>query len=287
MYEAFYGLKRRPFLTVPDPEFLYWSDTHRLAITMLRYGILSRAPITVVTGDVGAGKTTLIRHLMAEIPEDLTLGLISNMQRGRGELLHWAMLSLDQEIRDEQYVQTFRRFQDVLIERYAEGRRVVLIIDEAQNLSHAQLEELRMLTNINAEKDELLQLILIGQPKLRELLNRPELEQLVQRISADYHLGPLSLSEARAYISQRLQIAGAKQMIFPTRSCELIFEATRGVPRLINILCDLCLVHGYSEECFQIEEDLIREFLTETAKRGIYTQFTPLSAGPKLVREQP
>jgi len=287
MYEAFYGLKCRPFLTVPDPEFLYWSDTHRLAITMLRYGIVSRAPITVITGDVGAGKTTLIRHLMAEMPEDLTLGLISNMQRGRGELLHWAMLSLDQEIRDEQYVQTFRRFQDVLVERYGEGRRVVLMIDEAQNLSTAQLEELRMLSNINAEKDELLQLILVGQPKLREILNRSELEQLVQRISADYHLGPLTVRETRTYISQRLQIAGATQMIFPARSCDLIFEATGGVPRLINILCDLCLVHGYSEECWQIEENLIREFLIETAERGIYNQFSPLSDGPKLVREQP
>jgi len=287
MYEAFYGLKCRPFLMVPDPEFLYWSDTHRLAITMLRYGLVSRAPITVITGEIGAGKTTLIRHLMSEIPEDLTLGLISNMQRGRGDLLHWAMLSLEQEIRDEQYVQTFMRFQDVLIERYAEGRRVALIIDEAQNLSVSQLEELRMLSNINTEKDELLQLILVGQPKLRELLSRPDLEQLKQRISADFHIEALSLLETRSYISKRLQIAGATQTIFPIRSCDLIFEATGGVPRLINIICDLCLVHGFSEECFQIEEDLIREFLTETAKRGIYSQFTPLSAGPKLVREQP
>lgn len=287
MYEAFYGLKCRPFLTVPDPEFLYWSDTHRLAMTMLRYGIVSRAPITVITGSVGAGKTTLIRHLMSEMPEDLTLGLISNMQRGRGELLHWAMLSLDQELCDEQYVQTFRRFQEVLVERYAEGRRVVLIIDEAQNLSISQLEELRMLSNINAEKDELLQLILVGQPKLRELLDRPELEQLVQRISADYHLGSLSLRETHTYINQRLQTAGATQMIFPSRSCDLIFEATGGIPRLINILCDLCLVHGYSEERWQIEEELIRELLIETADRGIYKQFTSLSKGPKLVREQP
>jgi type II secretory pathway predicted ATPase ExeA len=182
MYEAFYGLKCRPFLMVPDPEFLYWSDTHRLAITMLRYGLVSRAPITVITGGIGTGKTTLIRHLMAEIPEDLTLGLISNMQRGRGDLLHWAMLALEQEVRDEQYVQTFMRFQDVLIARYAEGRRVALIIDEAQNLAVSQLEELRMLSNINTEKDEILQLILVGQLKLRELLGRPDLEQLKQRI---------------------------------------------------------------------------------------------------------
>jgi type II secretory pathway predicted ATPase ExeA len=287
MYEAFYGLKCRPFLMVPDPEFLYWSDTHRLAITMLRYGLVSRAPITVITGGIGTGKTTLIRHLMAEIPEDLTLGLISNMQRGRGDLLHWAMLALEQEVRDEQYVQTFMRFQDVLIARYAEGRRVALIIDEAQNLAVSQLEELRMLSNINTEKDEILQLILVGQLKLRELLGRPDLEQLKQRISADFHIEPLSLRDTRSYIAKRLQIAGATQTIFPIRSCDLIFEATGGVPRLVNIICDLCLVHGFSEECLQIEEDLIREFLTETAKRGIYSQFTPLSVGPKLVREQP
>lgn len=288
MYEEFYGLKCRPFLTAPDPEFLYWSDTHKLAITMLRYGIRSRAPITVITGGIGAGKTTLIRHLMAEIPEDLTLGLISNMQRGRGELLHWAMLSLEQELRDEQYVQTFRRFQDVLIERYAEGRRVVLIIDEAQNLAVAQLEELRMLSNINAEKDELLQLILVGQPNLRNLLNRPDLEQLVQRISADFHIEPLSLRETRDYITERLQIAGATKTIFTASSCDLIYEATGGVPRLVNILCDLSLVHGFSDDCRLIEEEIIREFLLETAKRGIYNQFTmPLSKGPKLVRGQP
>ncbi len=170
MYEAFYSLKCRPFLVVPDPEFLYWSETHRLAISMLRYGIFARAPITVITGETGAGKTTLIRHLMEEMPEELTLGLISNMQRGRGELLHWVMLSLEQEIHDEPYVRTFQRFQDVLVERYAEGRRVVVIIDEAQNLSVTQLEELRMLSNINSGKDEILQLILVGQPKLRELL---------------------------------------------------------------------------------------------------------------------
>lgn len=286
MYEEFYGLNCRPFLTVPDPSFLYWSDTHRLAITMLRYGITSRAPITVITGDVGSGKTTLLRHLMTEIPEDVTLGLISNMQSGRGELLHWAMLCLDQEIENEPYVRTFRRFQEVLVERYAEGRRVVLIIDEAQNLSVEQLEELRMLSNINSDKDELLQLVLVGQPGLREILARRDLEQLVQRISADFNIGPLTQVETRKYINRRMKLAGATQTIFPARSCDLIFEATGGVPRMINILCDLCLVHGFSDECHQIEEDLIRDFLNETNERGIYNQFTLLSGRPTLVREQ-
>ena len=286
MYEAFYGLKCRPFLMVPDPGFLFWSETHRDGISMLRYGIASRAPITVLTGDVGAGKTTLIRHLLDEMPEDVTLGLISNMQRGRGELLHWAMLCLEQEIIDEPYVRTFQRLQDVLVQRYAEGRRVVLIVDEAQNLSVAQLEELRMLSNINSESDELLQIILVGQPKLRELLRRPELEQFVQRISSDFHLGRLSLRETRGYITRRLEIAGATQTIFTGRSCDLIYEATQGVPRLVNILCDLCLACGYFDSRRLVEEDLVRELLTDIGERGIYSQFTPLSDGPKLVRKQ-
>jgi len=286
MYEEFYNLTCRPFLTVPDPEFLYWSETHRLGISMLRYGIVTRAPITVVTGEIGAGKTTLIRHLMADIPEDLTLGLISNMQWGRGDLLHWMMLSLDQEIREEPYVRTFKRFQDILLECYAAGRRVVIIVDEAQNLSVAQLEELRMLSNINSDKDELLQLILVGQPKLRELLTRTELEQFVQRVSADFHLGRLTLRETREYIIRRLTIAGAKDTIFPVRSCDLIYEATGGVPRLVNILCDLCLVCGYSEDRRLIEEDLVRELLSDAAERGLYSQFMPLSEGPVLVLRQ-
>lgn len=287
MYEEFYRLTSRPFLTVPDPDFLYWSDAHSLAFTMLRYGLQSRAPITVITGEIGAGKTTLLRHLMNEMPEDLTVGLVSNMQAGRGELLHWVMMGLDQPFTDEPYVKIFRQFQDFVIKCYAQGRRVVLIFDEAQNLDVAALEELRMLSNINADKDELLQLILVGQPQLRDLLARPELVQFSQRISSDFHLGPLGEVEVEQYITRRLMLAGCEERIFPTRTCELIYEATGGVPRLINILCDLLLMYGFSDERPVIDEDLLREFLAGTKRRGIYTQFNPLSGGPKLVQNAP
>lgn len=134
MYESFYGLTQRPFLTLPDPDFMYWSDNHTMAFTMLRYGVMSRAPITVITGDVGAGKTTLLRYLLRELPEDVTTGLVSNMQEGRGELLHWVMMALDQPFdANEPYVSLFKRFQDFVIKAYSERRRVLLIIDEAQN----------------------------------------------------------------------------------------------------------------------------------------------------------
>lgn len=283
MYEPFYGLSRRPFTTVPDPSGLYWSDGHSQAFAMLRYGILSRAPVTVITGEIGAGKTTLIRHLLGEVPEDLTVGLVSNMAEGRGELLDWVLMSLGQEIGNGSYVRTFTRFEEFVIQRYAEGRRVLVIIDEAQNLGAVTLEELRLLTNINSDGDELLQIVLSGQPQLRDLLARPELVQFRQRISCDYHLGRMSTGETAEYIAARLRAAGASRRIFTAPACALIHEVTAGVPRLINILCDLALVYGYADDRDLIEEDLLREFLEAARKRGIYTQFAPVSKPLELV----
>lgn len=277
MYEAFYGLTKRPFRTVPDPEGFYWSESHSQAFAMLRYGILSRAPVTVVTGEIGAGKTTLIRHLLTEVPEDLTVGLVSNLAEGRGELLDWIMMEFAQPFGEESYVKMFARFQDFVIQRYAEGRRVLLIVDEAQNLGPRLLEELRLLTNINSDGDELLQLILSGQPQLRELLGRSELVQFAQRISADYHLGRLSGSETEQYILSRLETAGATRNIFTRPACGLIHEMTGGLPRMINILCDLALACGYAEDRTVIDEDILCDLYEEAQKRGIYTQFSPPS----------
>lgn len=284
MYESFFGLKERPFLTLPDPDFLFWSDNHIMAFTMLRYGVMTRAPLTVITGDIGAGKTTLLRRLLRELPDEVTTGLISNMQDGRGELLHWVMMALDQPFdANEPYVSLFKRFQDFVIDAYAADRRVLLIFDEAQNLGVKSLEELRMLSNINSDKDELLQIILVGQPELRELIARPELIQFSQRISSDFNLGALNKAETVKYIRRRLTIAGATAEIFPTRTCELIHEATGGVPRLINILCDFCLLYGFSADSAVITEDLLHEFLDSAKQRGIYNQFTPFRKTPKLV----
>ena len=286
MYEKFYRLKSRPFLTVPDPDFLYWAEAHTLAFTMLRYGLIARAPVTVVTGEIGAGKTTLLRQLLREIPADLAVGLVSNMQQGRGELLEWVLTALNQPIPDgEPYVRMFRRLQDFVVDRYAQGKRVILIFDEAQNMDVQTLEELRMLSNMNADKDELIQIVLVGQPQLRDLLNRPELVQFAQRISADFHLGPLDRDDVERYVQHRLQVAGAQWRIFPARTCHLIHHAARGVPRLVNILAELALVYGYSAESRVIDEKLLREFLGSAQARGLYQQFAPLEDGPKLVRD--
>lgn len=285
MYEAFYGLRHRPFLMTADPDFLYWSNIHTLAFTMLRYGVMSRAPLTVITGEIGAGKTTLIRHLINELPEDVVVGLVSNMQEGRGELLHWVMMSFGQSFEDGSYVRNFQRFQDHLIENYADGRRSILIVDEAQNMSPASLEELRMLSNINADKDELLQIILVGQPQLRELLRDPCLAQVVQRIAADFHIEALGRDDVIAYIQHRLKVAGASWRIFPDRTCELIHEATGGIPRLVNSLCDLCMVYGFSDDRKTITEEVLRDFLSGVERHGIFAKFRPLGRSPQLVRQ--
>lgn len=285
MYEEFYQLDSRPFTASPDPRFIYWTEGHLLAYTMLRYGVITNALITVVTGAIGAGKTTLLRQFMQEVPNDYRVGLISNLKGGRGELLQWVFMALDEPCGEDSYVNLFRRFQDLVVSTYANGKRVLLIIDEAQNLPVEMLEELRMLSNINTDGDELLQIILIGQPELRQTLARPDLVQFAQRISADFHLDTLSAEETENYIVHRLTIVGAKWRIFPSVTCSLIHQATKGVPRLINILCDLCLVYGFSAEKRVIDEALLREFINSAQKHNVYGQFTPLSDSPKLVRE--
>jgi len=185
IYNEHFGLAERPFTLLPDPDFLYWSDNHTRAYAMLEYGMLTHAPITVITGEIGAGKTTLLRHLLRSLPEDFTVGLISNAQGNRGELLHWVLMALGVPTESSaSYVQLFAQFQDFLIEEYAAGRRTMLIFDEAQNLSTETLEELRMFSNINADKDELIQLVLVGQPELRDRIAQPRLVQFAQRMAA-------------------------------------------------------------------------------------------------------
>jgi type II secretory pathway predicted ATPase ExeA len=287
MYEEFYGFKMKPFQMTPDPAFLYWSDAHQMAFTMLNYGILNASPMTVITGDVGAGKTTLLRHLLNEFPSGMKVGLISNLMNGKGDLLAWVLMAFEQP-HDGGPVDQFKRFQDFVVETYASGKHVVLIVDEAQNLGIEQLEELRMLSNMNAERDQLLQIILVGQPELREMLNRPELRQFSQRITSDFHLRPLDEAEVRSYIQHRLAVAGipADREIFPRKICDLIAHATEGVPRLINTLCDLCLACGFSLNRDVIDEDILRELAGGIERAGIFNQLKSISGAPTLVENE-
>lgn len=248
IYTAHFGLKTRPFALAPDPDFLFWPQAHRRAYTMLEYGIITHAPITLITGDIGAGKTTLLLHLMRSLGRDVCVGLISNPNGARSELLRWVLMALDQQVgADLSYVDLFAHFQSFLISEYAAGRHVVLIFDEAQNLSAEALEELRMFTNINSGKDELLQLVLVGQPELRDTITQPNMRQFAQRVASNYHLTAMDQRAVRAYVQHRMKVAGSEAKVFTTPAVNLIHEATGGVPRLVNQVCDLSLVYAFSK----------------------------------------
>lgn len=264
LYTAHFGLHERPFSLVPDPGFLFWSDTHARAFSMLEYGILTRAPITLITGEVGTGKTTLVHQLLESNREDVTIGLIANAQGDRAELLRWVLMALGQAAdHNAHYVDLFGQFQTYLVSEYAAGRRVVLIFDEAQNLTRDVLEELRMFTNINAGKDELLQLIIVGQPELRDIVLRPDLKQFAQRVAASFHLPEMDHAGVAAYIQHRLHVAGATTEIFETGAIAAIYEVTRGIPRLINQLCDLALVYAFTMESQSVPRSVIDQIMKD------------------------
>lgn len=254
-----FGFSERPFTLVPDPSFLYWSEQHKRAYSVLEFGILSRAPITLVTGSVGCGKTTLLRQLLKQIESDSVIGLISNAQGDRGDLIQWVLHALGIKFDpDEGYVTQFQLLQDFLIETYAEGKRVILIFDEAQNLSTDSLEELRMLTNINSNKDELIQLVLVGQNELRDVIKRPELRQLAQRIAASFHLRPLSEESTHEFIVHRLRVAGGSGEEINEKARMLIYEVSQGIPRLINQICDMSLLYAWSAETKVVDSKVVQ-----------------------------
>ena len=263
-YLNYFGLDQRPFTLLPDPEFLYWSEQHRRGYAVLEYGIMSRAPITILTGEIGAGKTTLLQKLLGQIEYGVTVGLISNAQGNRGEILQWVLNSLDVEFEpNASYVQNFQKLQDFLVDEYAQGRRVILVFDEAQNVSVEGLEELRMLTNINSNKDGLIQLILVGQPELRDMIRDPRMNQLAQRVAASFHLNRMDRDGTRAYIVHRMKTAGGTGEEFTKDATTLIFEATGGVPRLINQLCDFGLLYSWTDDSRVVHKDCIQSILDD------------------------
>ena len=271
MYESYYGLREKPFSLLPDPAFLYMSEKHRRALAILRYGLMNEAGFTVITGEIGSGKTTLIRELLNEIERDysMTAATVSNTHRTFGELLEWVLLAFNLEYRGKKKVELYQTLADFIAEEYNQGRRTVLIIDEAQNLDVEALEQLRMLSNINADRDQLLQLILVGQPALREILRLPELRQFAQRIGVAYNLKTLNLEETWQYIRHRLQVAGGDPNLFDTKACAAVHYYTGGTPRLINVLCDTALVYGFGEQKQRIDLDLVIEVVRDKMKEGI------------------
>ena len=238
---------------------------HRQGVLILH---VTQAGFMVITGAVGAGKTTIIRRYLKNASPDIGVGVITNSNTSLGWLLHWVSAAYNLDTHKEP-VELYDQFIAFLVAQYAKGKRTILIVDEAQNLSPEMLEELRMLSNVNNEKDQLLQIILIGQPELLETLKRPDLRQFVQRIVVHYHLDPLAPAETAAYIRHRLSVVGGAPEIFDDMACAAAHYFAGGVPRLINLLCDQALIYGYSEDLTTITYQTIADVAADRQKSGL------------------
>ena len=258
MYETFYGIKEKPFNLTPDPDYLYMSPGHENVYAHLEYAIQESKGFVVVTGEVGSGKTTLINYLLRKIPQTIHVGIINNTFVHPQELLKMICQEFDLQTETTDKTALLTRFYNYLLEQYAKRKRVILIIDEAQNLPERSLEEIRMLSNLESEKHHLIQMILVGQPQLRDKLHQKRLEQFVQRVTVHCHLEALDKEEVEHYIQHRLRVAGAENLnIFNSEALRAIYKHSLGIPRLINTLCDSAFVYGYADDANVIGPELI------------------------------
>jgi putative secretion ATPase (PEP-CTERM system associated) len=285
MYERFYQLRERPFALSPDPEYLYPSRVHQEALDYLRYGVESQAGFIVITGEIGSGKTTLLQTLLRNLDTQTTVGRIVNTMLEPRELLETILIDFGLDPTGRSKPLLLRDLSQYLVDQRLAGRLVLLVIDEAQNLGLGALEELRMLSNLETEKSKLLQIVLVGQPNLRDKLAAPALEQLRQRITVSYHLPPLAADETGHYINHRLRRAAlGVPLEFPRAATDLIHTRSRGVPRIINVICDAALVFGYAEELRVFDEATIADVLNELETTGVLPALSqadgPAVSGP-------
>ncbi len=262
MYETYFNLSSKPFDLLPDPRFIYLSKSHKKALTYLDYGIRERSGFILLTGEVGSGKTTLIRDLLEKHYDNILLSKIFNTRVTSEQLLAMINDDFGLNVQGKDKITMIRDLNLFLIEQYAAGHQPILIIDEAQNLSPELLEEVRMLSNLEASNSKLLQIILVGQPELRTILSSPELRQLRQRININCHLQALNREELELYIARRLEVAGNPDAVrFEPDALEAIFIYSRGIPRLINIICDFLLFLAFAEETGTLTVDMVSDVI--------------------------
>ncbi|HUT35620.1 MAG TPA: AAA family ATPase [Planctomycetota bacterium] len=268
MYERFYGFAEKPFNLTPDPDYFYLSSVHKRALDHLVYGLESGMGFIQVTGEIGSGKTTLIKCLLRQLSREVKVAYVIHSKGTFVQILRMILEDLEVVPADQKLTKEalLSRFRDYLVEQARYHNSVVVIIDEAQNLPLEVLEELRMLSNFETEKAKLLQIVLVGQPELRDLLRRPELEQLRQRITVRFHLYPLNEEETRSYIRHRLKVAGSNGSVrFTAAASRLVHRYSGGLPRLINVACDATLLAGFVDERRVFNDHFVREALRELA----------------------
>jgi len=264
MYLSFFNFTCKPFELIPNPGFMFLSRTHKKAISYLDYGIRERVGFVLLTGEVGSGKTTIIRELINKHLDQVVLAKVFNTNANSEELLAMINDDFNLPVQGKDRITLLRDLNHFLVEQYAKGTRPLLIIDEAQNLSPETLEEIRMLSNLETSDSKLLQIILVGQPELRSLLARPDLRQLRQRISFQCHLQPLNRQEVEEYINHRLEVAGNREAVsFTPVAFDIINTYSCGLPRLINIICDFLLLSAFAEGIQDISEEMIRDIIGE------------------------
>ncbi len=271
MYKKFYNLNEKPFKIVPNPNFFFLSPRYENALTYLEYGLAEKSGFIMLTGEIGMGKTTLIRYLLNKLESKMEVGVILNTNVTADQILKLILLEFElptSEGDKSKELETLYRF---LIEQYKIGKQVILIIDEAQNLTDEALEEVRMLSNLQSDEEILLQIIVVGQPELKKKLKKPGLAQFSQRIAVSYHLSPLTRKECHDYIAHRLKAAGGNPDIFLTNAMDMIYDSSGGIPRTINLLCDACLVYGFADEIEQIGVYIVQQVIDDKEGMGIFT----------------
>ncbi len=279
MYRKFFGLEKRPFVLSPDPDFLYMSKVHDLAFTHLEYGIVHNVGFLALTGDVGAGKTTLLKFLFERIRDSRDIAMLFNTNLTPEGLLEMLVNEYELQISTKDKTDLFAALSQHFLDRFVQGRRCVIMVDEAQNLPDETFEELRMLSNLEIGSDFLVQIILVGQPQLRQRLAQASLAQLAQRISVYYHLTGLSHEEVAGYIRHRLEVAGstAPDSIFHGEAIDYIAELSRGIPRLINSICDVSLTYAFADEVEIVSKELVEKVVRDNP----LIEFTGILAAPE------
>jgi general secretion pathway protein A len=262
MYEEFYGFREKPFEIVPNPHYLYRSLKHDKALTYLEYGLSENLGFILLTGEIGSGKTTLIQYILTQLEADTEAAVIFNTNVNGDQLLNM-ILSEFELPQQENKAEMLNILNHFLIQKYADHKKVLLIIDEAQNLSGEALEEVRMLSNLQSDNHILLQIMLVGQPELKARLHDPSMRQFAQRIAVNYHLTGLNLEETSKYIAHRLQIAGGSPQLFTPKAAEYIYKLSAGIPRSVNIACQAALVYGYADESQRITQDIVRQIIND------------------------